>query len=182
MPAIVLRHQFVGAPDELFAYLRSNVQWDERLRARKTASFGESYNYSGMTYPKVSMLAELEPVCARIQSELGFLPNNCLLNYYPDGQSSMGFHSDATEELAEGTGVAIASLGAERQVVFRNKQDRSHEVSYGLPGGSLLYMPKELQFEWLHAIPKAPGAGPRISLTFRLLAKASLAEVGHKGL
>lgn len=130
-----------------------------------------------MTYPKVSMLAELEPVCGRIQSELGFMPNNCLLNYYPDGQSSMGFHSDATEELAGGTGVAIVSLGAERQVVFRNKQDRSNEVSYGLPGGSLLYMPKELQFEWLHAIPKAPGAGPRISLTFRLLVRAAIGSI-----
>ena len=171
-PAVVLRTQFVGAAGELFALLQSRVVWDERLRARKTASFGESYDYSGMTYPKVAMPAELEPVCGSIQSALGFLPNNCLLNYYPDGQSSMGFHSDDTEELADGTGVAIVSLGAERGIVFRNKQDRLNEVSYGLPSGSLLYMPRELQFEWLHAIPKAPDAGPRISLTFRLLVKA----------
>ncbi len=174
VPAVVLRQQFVAAPEELFAFLRSSVPWDERLRARKTASFGESYDYSGMTYPKVSMLAELEPVCQQIQSTLGFMPNNCLLNYYPDGQSSMGFHSDATEELAAGSGVAIVSLGAQRQLVFRNKLDRLHEVSYSLPSGSLLYMPRELQFEWLHAIPKAPDSGPRISLTFRRLERAAI--------
>ncbi|MFT5096791.1 MAG: alkylated DNA repair dioxygenase AlkB, partial [Psychrobacter okhotskensis] len=41
----------------------------------------------------------------------GYLPNNCLVNYYLDGSSKMGFHSDDTSQLADGTGVAILSLG-----------------------------------------------------------------------
>lgn len=102
---------------------------------------------------------------------LGFAPNNCLLNYYEDGQSSMGFHSDSSEELVEGTGVAIVSLGSERAIVFRSEADRSREFSYVLPGGSLLYMSQAIQTQWLHAIPKVEHAGPRISMTFRAIAK-----------
>ncbi|MEK8029725.1 alpha-ketoglutarate-dependent dioxygenase AlkB [Ideonella sp. DXS29W] len=158
----------------LFEHLSATVQWDERLRARKTASFGVSYDYSGMTYPQTEMPEPLRLIAQQLKQVLGFEPNNCLLNYYPDGEASMGFHSDSSEELAEGTGVAIVSLGSPRELVFRLKADRSHQTGYVLEPGSLVYMTKELQSEWLHAIPKAPEAGPRISLTFRHLIKAAL--------
>lgn len=171
-PQITLTPRFVPDGDALFAELQESVAWDERLRARKTASFGVAYNYSGMVYPDVPMHPKLIPLCGHLQEAVGFYPNNCLLNYYPDGSSTMGFHSDSTEELADGTGVAIVSLGSEREIVFRNKADRSIQHVYPLPSGALLYMPNEVQLDWLHGIPKKPGAGPRISLTFRLLAKS----------
>ena len=170
-PAVTFVPDFVPSHDDLFEHLLSSVVWDERLRARKTASFGVSYDYSGITYPQVEMPERLATLCGRIEAALGFHPNNCLLNFYPDGESSMGFHSDATEELAEGTGVAIVSLGSEREMTFRYKQDRTHEVPRALIPGSLLYMSKEFQSLWLHAIPKLAGAGRRISLTFRLMEK-----------
>ncbi len=171
-PQIHIADSFVTHPEMLFALLRDKVEWDERLRARKTASFGVSYDYSGMTYPQVEMLAELLPICEQIYEELHFYPNNCLLNYYQDGLSSMGFHSDSSEELSEGTGVAIVSLGAERRIVFRSKLDSSIKFSFHLKNGALLYMPKQIQSDWLHAIPKAPGVGERISLTFRSIVKS----------
>lgn len=170
-PDLDLIPGFVPDHQALFDLLLAEVSWDERLRARKTASFGFAYNYSGLTYPHVEMPAFLDAVCTLVEKEptLGFRPNNCLLNYYPDGKSTMGFHSDSSEELAEGTGIAIVSLGSEREIVFRHKEDREHKVRYPLPPGSLLYMSKELQSSWLHAIPKSAQAGPRISLTFRLV-------------
>jgi hypothetical protein len=61
-------------------------------------------------------------------------------------------------------------MGSQRNIVFRLKSDRGHERAYGLPAGPLLFMPNEVQSEWLHAIPKIEGVGPRISLTFRRLA------------
>jgi alkylated DNA repair dioxygenase AlkB len=172
-PDITFLPNFVTDQQSLFDRLVAEVQWDERLRARKTASFGVSYDYSGMSYPQVEMPAILAELCDRIQQAPGLLfrPNNCLLNYYPDGASSMGFHSDSSEELAEGTGVAIISLGGLRDMLFRLKADRAHELSYQLTPGSLLYMSKELQSLWLHAIPKAESAGPRISVTFRHIIK-----------
>ena len=168
-PEIIFVPNFLPTHTELFEHLLSSIAWDERLRARRTASFGVSYNYSGITYPEVGMPESLQDICSQIESTVGFYPNNCLLNYYPDGQSSMGFHSDSTEELAPGTGVAIVSLGSEREMMFRYKEVRSHEVRHSLTPGSLLYMSKAFQSLWLHSIPKSPGSGQRISLTFRLM-------------
>ncbi len=170
-PTVRFEEQFLSRSQELFLRLKHSVTWDERQKARKTASFGIAYNYSQITYPETAMPTELEAVCRQIEAALAFLPNNCLLNYYEDGLSSMGFHSDSSEELAPGTGVAIISLGDVRSIVFRSKADRSVEFSYPLPSGSLLYMTKQTQEHWLHAIPKAPNAGERISLTFRAILK-----------
>lgn len=36
-----------------------------------------------------------------------------------DGTSSMGYHSDQTDNLEKNTGIAIISLGAERILRFR---------------------------------------------------------------
>ena len=170
-PDVFFKTDFVSEHKDLFAHLISSVRWDERMKARKTASFGVAYDYSQMSYEQVPMPNELVSVSERIGDMLGFTPNNCLLNYYEDGTSSMGFHSDSSEELAAGTGVVIVSLGSVRSLVFRSKADKSFEFDHPLPPGSLIYMTKEVQDHWLHAIPKMEGAGPRISMTFRSIVK-----------
>ena len=83
----------------------------------------------------------------------------------------MGFHSDSSEELVKDTGVAIVSLGSVRDIVYRNKGNKSIEFSYALEPGSVLFMSDSVQKDWLHAIPKREGVGERISITFRRLAK-----------
>jgi alkylated DNA repair dioxygenase AlkB len=170
-PPIHLDPAFVAAPDALFEWLCVVVAWDERMRARKTASFGVPYNYSQIAYEAVPMLVELEALCGQIEAQLGFRPNNCLLNFYADGASSMGFHSDSSAALAPGTGVAIVSVGSPRSIAYRSKADSTVRFDYLLPHGSLLYMSDAVQQGWLHAIPKAEGAGVRISLTFRAILK-----------
>src|SRR5690348_13266228 len=110
---------FVSDPDALFQSLASQVVWDERLRSRKTASFGKPYNYSGMVYQAVAMHDLLIPLVDRLESLFGLSANNCLLNYYATGQSTMGFHSDANIDLSPGSSVAIVSLGSARTIVFR---------------------------------------------------------------
>lgn len=60
------------------------------------------------------------------------------------------------------------SLGAERAITFRTA-DKSAVVAYPLRSGSLLYMTAEVQLGWKHAILPRPGAGGRVSLTFRRL-------------
>lgn len=169
-PPVHFNPSFFPQPQQLFEHLRASVTWDSRMRARKTASFGVSYDYSQISYATQPMRTDLAEICAAVFAELGFLPNNCLLNFYEDGASSMGFHSDSSQELMPGTGVAIVSLGSSRSIVFRSKADKAHQIEQLLPSGSLLYMTGEMQALWLHAIPKAPGAGPRISLTFRAIA------------
>jgi len=170
-PEIRLIQNFVNDSEALFEHLETSVEWDVRMKARKTASFGVSYNYSGITYPQNEMPAQLASICNNINSVLGFLPNNCLLNYYIDGKSSMGYHSDSSEELLPGTGVAIISLGSIRSISYKNKANKEVVVKYPLEPGTLLYMDDQVQQNWLHAIPKEHGVGSRISLTFRHIIK-----------
>ncbi|GAB5416085.1 MAG: alpha-ketoglutarate-dependent dioxygenase AlkB [Crocinitomicaceae bacterium] len=157
----------IDQPNDLFEWLKSNVNWDERMHARKTASFGKAYNYSQISYPYQEFPDELKELVDAISKALGFSPNNCLINYYLDGKSKMGFHSDQTDILADGTGVAILSVGETRTLRFRNIQNKEIVEDYPLPAGSLIYMTNKLQEEWQHAIPKSDTEKGRMSLTFR---------------
>ena len=144
-PELILEEEFVSRSQELFDALANGTAWDERMRARKTASFGQSYNYSGIAYDAVPLPDLLLPLVEQLAVLLGFRPNNCLLNFYESGEATMGFHSDATDELAPGTGVAIVSLGAERAIAFQSKPDKQVERSYLLRSGSLLYMSRKFR-------------------------------------
>jgi alkylated DNA repair dioxygenase AlkB len=168
-PEVTVTESFLSAQSatELFNSLLSGITWDERMKARKTACFGQTYDNSGVDYIVSDMHPLLVPHCESIQDHLGFYPTNCLLNYYENGRSSMGFHSDATHNLAENTGVAIVSLGAERNLTFRSKADVALLRDYLLPHGSLLYMTQLTQDYWTHAIKKTNTDDARISLTFR---------------
>lgn len=168
-PACLFEARFVEDADALLAAIRDGTEWDARMRARLTANFGVPYNYSGMAYPEIPIPDCLAEVVASLTVQIGFTPNNCLANYYPNGEATMGFHVDALEDLEPGTGVAIVSLGAERILRFRRIDDKSVTSDQPLPHGSLLYMPPEVQLAWKHGVPAQPDTGPRISLTFRQL-------------
>lgn len=166
-PELILEEHFLPNSQELFDALSAEVAWDTRMHSRKTASFGKAYNYSGITYEETPLPPSLIPIVDRLEARLGFRPNNCLLNFYESGEATMGFHSDSTEELVAGTGVAIVSLGAERQITFQYERGKKEEFAYSLPSGSLLYMSPEIQQDWRHAIRKQAETCGRISLTFR---------------
>jgi len=178
-PEATVKPSFL-TPDEataLFDSLLTQVQWDERMKARKTACFGQTYDDSGVDYQVVTMHPLLISLCDAIERQLGFRPTNCLLNYYETGRSTMGFHSDATHNLAEGTGVAIVSLGSERNLTFRSKTDQSLVIHLPLPHGSLFYMTQLTQDYWTHAVKRTETNDARISLTFRhILSPSELAE------
>lgn len=56
-PPVRLQAGFITYPDALFAALKSGVTWDERMKVRKTASFGASYDYSQIAYAEAPMRA-----------------------------------------------------------------------------------------------------------------------------
>jgi hypothetical protein len=152
----------------LFDRLAAEVAWDDRIRARLVASFGAPYNYSGIVWPETEIPAMLIPVAGAVAAAVGYEPNNCLANYYPDGNSTMGYHSDQVASLEEGTGISIVSLGAARAISFRLEPDRRVIHELVLESGSLLHMTCALQTAWRHAILRSTEtSGGRISLTFR---------------
>ncbi len=168
--AVRLDGGFWPARLELYDTLVSSVPWDDRLRARKAMSYGVPYNYSGIVWPAAAFPPILGPVLDRVATATGFVPNNCLAHYYPDGKSTMGYHSDAVAELEPGTGIAIVSLGAARHLTFRLERDRTHLEAYRLPSGSLFAMSPGMQSEWKHGLLPEEVVGGRISLTFRRMA------------
>lgn len=164
---IEIDSNFYSQHAELFRSLMDTIQWDESMRARKTASFGQPYNYSQMHYESTPLPSCLEPLVDRLQVRLGIIFNNCLINFYQSGANTMGFHSDETLGLVPGTGVAIVSLGSPRDITYRSIDDPTVRRSFTLDPGSLLYMDDDTQKYWQHAIQRSEGAGPRISLTWR---------------
>jgi alkylated DNA repair dioxygenase AlkB len=130
-----------------------------------------TYRYSGKSWeperwhPLVADLRARAEVCADARF------NSVLLNYYRDGQDSMGFHSDDERELGDRPVIASLSLGAPRVMHIRHRSDRNIPTQrLLLTDGSLLVMRGNSQRDWKHAIPKSRTAsGPRINLTFRLI-------------
>ena len=159
---------FIDNDSFLFDTLRDNSDWDRRMASRLTTSFGVSYDYSGISYPNIPIPDYLTDIVSRINDTIGFMPNNCLVNYYLDGRSKMGYHSDRTDILSPGTGVVIISLGSNRTLRFRNINDMSI-VDFDLRSGSLFYMASDVQNLWMHSIPSSDIDDGRMSLTFRCL-------------
>lgn len=164
---VLLIPDFVPDHAALLAHLSATLAWDERMKARRTASFGVPYDYSGITYPFAEFPPEILAVKRRVDERLGYPSNNCLVNLYADGKSALGYHSDHTAHLEPASSIAIISLGATRRLVFRGVADPTRRESFALPGGSMLVMSLAMQREWEHGLPRDRDAGPRIGLTFR---------------
>ena len=169
-PNVLIINEFLPDHQSLFKTLQETVEWDTRMAARYTASYGEPYNYSQITYPAAPMHPALESVATALHQTLEIPFNNCLLNFYQTGDSTMGFHSDDTSKLQLGTGVAIISLGNTRNITYRQKNNHNIRHSFALTPGSMLYMDSAVQDDWMHAIKRQKNAGPRISLTWRAFA------------
>jgi alkylated DNA repair dioxygenase AlkB len=159
---------FLSDPDALFATMRDEVPWTQQMRSRRTASMGVPYNYAGARYPVAEWHPAVAALLDRLEGQVGFRPTNCLLNYYPTGRHSLGWHADEVGILAPGTGIAILSLGVARVLRLRTETaDGFHYDDRVLAPGSLLHMTAAMQADWKHALRRAPTDEPRISLTFR---------------
>jgi alkylated DNA repair dioxygenase AlkB len=144
------------------------------LQPRLLCWYGDaSYTYSKLTLPATPWPAWLLPLKQQVEQAVGASFNGVLLNYYRDGQDSMGWHSDDEPELGRDPLIASVSLGATRRFTLKHKlQPLKHEVS--LTTGSLLVMAGHMQHYWLHALPKmARVQDGRINLTFRQIVSAS---------
>jgi len=164
----------IADPEALFAQVTEEVDWTDQMRARRTASMGRPYNYAGASYPEADWHPAVWQLAERLAPIVNFTPTNCLLNAYPTGDHRIGWHADDVDILETGTGIAIISLGAARTIQLRSGS--SPDFIYEpvpLAPGSLFWMSPELQATHRHGIRREPGAGPRVSLTFRRIIRES---------
>lgn len=180
IPGVLYRPAVYGEHERLFARLRTTVQWRASYGTRDTITWGASYDYRGggrRQHPWPGFLVRLAET---IDEVFGFLPNNCVANHYPDGNHTIGFHSDQGMEMQDDTGVVILSLGAVRHLVLRRIDQPRVRYHYALAPGSALHMTPASQAEWQHGILRERECGPRISLSFRRLRAPVLNQVSFR--
>ncbi|WP_046002973.1 alpha-ketoglutarate-dependent dioxygenase AlkB family protein [Pseudoalteromonas rubra] len=163
----------------LYAHLASTLVWqqpDITLFGRTTpiprlqcfvADKSVSYGYSGTQLENTPWPPVLSAMRTRLMRQFGQDFNALLVNWYRDGQDSMGWHSDDEAELGACPTIFSLSLGATRHFKIRHKQ--SQEIlTLPLPTGSGLLMTGRSQQDYQHALPKqARVTQGRINLTFR---------------
>jgi alkylated DNA repair dioxygenase AlkB len=140
---------------------------------RLVAWYGDaeaSYRYSGLTHQPLPWTPLLAQIREQVEQAAGQSLNGVLLNYYRDGQDSMGWHSDDEAELGVNPLIASLNLGGTRRFDLRRKGQSRIEHSLDLQHGSLLVMRGATQHHWQHQVAKTRAScAPRLNLTFRLI-------------
>ncbi len=151
---------------------------------RFSAWYGDenaAYSYSGLKLKPNPWNEKLLFIKSKIEELINFQKqeeknikfNSVLLNWYRDGQDSMGWHSDNEKELGKNPLIASVNFGATRRFLLRQidkTDDKKEKLEFPLTNGSLLIMAGQIQHFWQHSIPKESKINEnRVNLTFRVI-------------
>jgi alkylated DNA repair dioxygenase AlkB len=125
---------------------------------------GATYTYSRLRNEPVAWTPSLRRLRDALRESLCVDLNSCLVNWYRDGNDSMGWHADREPELRDA--IVSVTLGSERTFQLREGR-RGAPISVVLPHGSILVMSVASQQRFAHRVPKESSEGERLNLTFR---------------
>ncbi|MGN7723539.1 alpha-ketoglutarate-dependent dioxygenase AlkB family protein [Chitinophaga sp. 22620] len=175
-PALFTREE----SDRYLQLLQETINWKQEpvtlfgktvMQPRLTAWYGDegkAYSYSGITMHPQPWTDALLAIKARVEAAAGHEFNSALMNFYRNGQDSMGWHRDNESSLGLNPVIGSVSFGAVREFQFRHYMNRSLKRAVLLTHGSVLIMAGATQHFWQHALPKtAKPLGARINITFR---------------
>jgi alkylated DNA repair dioxygenase AlkB len=145
---------------------------------------GPGYKFSGtLLKAQEGPMPDIVNRCIEVSRELypDFNWNGALVNWYPDGSSYIGSHSDDEKDLVSGAPILSFSFGETRIFRIRKKigpgpgtgQDRPAGPAMGpidieTLHGSMIAMCGSMQKEFKHEIVKTSRPkGPRINVTVR---------------
>lgn len=164
-----------------FDELLSQTPWQEQpiniygkrtALPRLTCWYGDpnaAYKYSGVRNEPRAWTPTLTMIRNTVGEFLNYRFNSVLLNYYRNGEDSLGWHADDEPELGPCPLIASVSLGGERRFAIKRTGDPKTRVNVLLKPDSLLVMKHDAQINWKHSLPKMRAASPRINLTFRFV-------------
>ena len=125
------------------------------------------YCYSKIIHKKNSLTKTFCNLLEKVSTHLDIKFNHLLLNFYRNGNDSVGWHRDNEKSLGKIVNIAMVSLGATRIFSIKHRQTKKR-ISINLNSGSLVLMKHPFQLEYLHCLPKMPKISEgRISITFR---------------
>lgn len=179
--------------DIMFKELWNDLDWvrHDKVPRREyyTSALGHDYTYGQAAYARTYRSQPMHPTITYmigILNELLHRPSTgdkfqydtVFLNGYDNGSDHLGWHADDSPEMDDSYPIAIISLGAEREIWFRQKPGATFYPYDVLPkvsklklgNGSLCIMNAGMQDTHQHRIPKSDiqNCEPRISLTFRM--------------
>ena len=166
-----VRPGWIAGTDPLFAHLRERVPWRSERRQMydhvvDVPRLVRNYQ-ADSAFPHPILTAARDALSDHYRPELpeGFATAG--LCFYRDGSDSVAWHGDNIGRgSTEDTMVAIISLGAPRALMLRPRGGGA-SLKFVLAQGDLLVMGGSCQRTWEHAVPKAAGVGPRMSVQFR---------------
>lgn len=137
----------------------------QHLEPRLTAWFGPAYRYANIQWDASNFPPHLEHMCSNVSDFCKFAFNSVLINFYRNGDDSMGWHRDNEKEL-DHQFIASLSFGSSRTFKVRDRATKT-SLNIELEHGSLLIM-ENMQINYEHALPKRTKLNsPRLNLTFR---------------
>jgi len=168
---------------KLHQNLIENIKWrQDKIKIfgklidqpRLTAFYGDTnkdYSYSGIVMKPIDWNDDLLFIKNRVEEIAEIQFTSVLLNYYRDGDDSMGWHSDDEKELGQNPIIGSVSFGQSRVFQLRHKFRKDiKKVDIALTNGSFLLMKGTTQHFWQHQIPKTKRElESRINLTFRVI-------------
>lgn len=164
---------------DMFNKLHNEIEWKQEViqvygkwheTSRMTGSQGEmgtKYKYAGSLKESVGWTDTINSIRDKVEQGTGNKYNFVLCNYYPNGLTQLGYHSDTEKGLDQKSDIASVSFGTTRTFKFQHKLTKeTHD--YELEPGSLILMKPGCQNAYKHCIPvRKRIKEPRINLTFR---------------
>jgi|TARA_B110001469_G_C9548433_1_gene272155 alkylated DNA repair dioxygenase AlkB len=126
-----------------------------------------TFEYSGKIMKPKKIPEIIKNLKLIIENKFNIVFDGILVNYYPNGNSSMGYHSDPVEDKWD-TNFVVISFGDIRQFVFRKKDNKDIKYNYELNNGDLIYMFNNCQDKYEHSVRKNKKSNnERISFVFK---------------
>ncbi len=164
--------------DAEFDRLWNELDWVQRESAPRREYWmnipGVPYTYGSgeyaRTYDAQAWDEFVHNLMDQMNSEFDIKLDCCFVNGYEHQRQHLGWHADDSPEMNPEQPVISVSLGAEREIWYREQANHENVTKVLLGHGSLFMMPPGMQQTHDHRIPKAPRVvGPRVSLTYRSL-------------
>ena len=164
-------------PSFSFLELLDSLSFDHKFKSgRWTQFFGKtSYKYGTTLHHPCPMFAN-PYVSEMLQFVTGtfpeLTPNSCLINYYPNQQSSIPYHCDDEACIVDNSFILTLSFGSDRRMFFKDICTGESLCSILLRNCGVVIFSKSSQLRFAHCVPseeKDSDYSPRISATFRYI-------------
>jgi alkylated DNA repair dioxygenase AlkB len=157
---------WVCGADTLFERVAEQLDWHAGRRRMYEREVDEPRLTAQVASDELATLPLLSRMTEVLEHRYGTPFDGCWANFYRDGRDSVAWHGDRLARERLTALVVIVSLGARRRFLLR-PTGGGPSIRFELGRGDLFVMGGTCQRTWEHAVPKAVGGGPRISLTFR---------------